>query len=385
MGGRAGDVITGRELGRATLARQLLLERHDVPVATAVELLAGLQAQEAKPPFTGLRSRLAGFRRDDLLAALADRTVVRGTLMRGTLHLVGAGDLGPFRSAVFPVLRPVASRLGDRAKGLDVAKVRDEARRLLAGRALTFNELRPLLVEAFPEVNDRALGYTARMHLPLVMVPTDDRWGFPRDSAFTLADEWLGATLPDPGAGDPADGAGGTAETAGDVAALALRYLAAFGPASAADFGAWSGLSGTGEVFERLRPELRAFRTGAGKEVFDLPDAPRPGGDVPAPVRFLPEFDNLVLAHADRSRLIDDDHRALVTTKNLRVRATFLVDGRVAGSWTAARRRKLATLTLTPFATLTRKAVKELTTEGEQLLRFVEDDATDVEVVEEKT
>jgi hypothetical protein len=368
MAGGAGDVITGRELGRATLARQLLLERQALPVVAAVERVAGLQAQEPKPPFIGLWSRLVGFRREDLLAALADRTVVRGTLMRGTLHLVGAADLGPFRSAVAPVLEPVVGRLGDRAKGLDVPTVRDEARRLLAGRALTFNELRPLLVEAFPEVNDRALGYTARMHLPLVMVPTGDRWGFPRESAFTLAEEWLGGPVR---AGDGVDG-------------LARRYLAAFGPASAADFAAWSGLQRTGEVFERLRPELRAFRTEAGKEVLDLPDAPRPGGDVPAPARFLPEFDNLVLAHADRSRLIDDEHRALVTTKNLRVKATFLVDGRVAGTWTATRRRRLATLTLSPFGTLTRGAAKELTAEGEKLLRFLEEDATDVEVVAEK-
>lgn len=362
----AGDVITERELGRATLARQLLLERQELPVVTAVERVAGLQAQEPKPPFIGLWSRLVGFRREDLLGALRERAAVRGTAMRGTLHLVGAGDLGPFRSAVAAVLEPVVSRLGDRAEGLDIPKVRDEARRLLAGRALTFNELRPLLVEAFPEVNDRALGYTARMYLPLVMAPTDDRWGFPRDSAFTLAEEWLGGAL-----------ATGTAD------ALAVRYLAAFGPASAADFGAWSGLARPGEVFERLRPELRAFRTGAGKEIFDLPDAPRPGGEVPAPVRFLPEFDNLVLAHADRGRLIDDDHRSLVTTKNLRVKATFLVDGRVAGTWTAARKRKVATLTLSPFGKLPRRAVKELTAEGERLLRFVEEDAAEVAVVEE--
>jgi hypothetical protein len=368
MAGRAGDVITARELGSATLARQLLLERQELSVVAAVERVAGLQAQEPKPPFVGLWSRLVGFRREDLLGALRERSVVRGTAMRGTLHLLGAGDLGPFRGAVASVLEPVVSRLGDRAKGLDIPKVREEARRLLAGRALTFNELRPLLVEAFPEVNDRALGYTARMYLPLVMVPTDDRWGFPRDSAFTLAEEWLGRPVD---AGDGVDG-------------LARRYLAAFGPASAADFGAWSGLARPGEVFERLRPELRAFRTEAGKEVLDLPDAPRPGGDVPAPARFLPEFDNLVLAHADRGRLIDDDHRALVTTKNLRVKATFLVNGRVAGTWTATRRRKLATLTLSPFAKLTRKAVKDLTSEGEQLLRFVEEDATEADVVVEQ-
>jgi len=158
------------------------------------------------------------------------------------------------------------------------------------------------------------------------------------------------------------------------------RHLAAFGPASAADVQSWSGVGAMKTLLKGMRDELVVFADESGRELFDLPDAPRPDGDVPAPVRFLPEFDNLVLAHDDRSRLIADEHRPLVTTKNLRVRATFLVGGRVAGTWTIELKRKVATLRLAPFAQLTRALVKELTAEGEALVRFAEPDATGHEV-----
>ncbi|MFS2292333.1 MAG: winged helix DNA-binding domain-containing protein [Actinomadura sp.] len=162
----------------------------------------------------------------------------------------------------------------------------------------TFNEVRALLQERFPDVNERALGYVVRLCLPLVMVPTQDRWGFPRSSRFTLADDWLGAHPAEQSALDD----------------LVLRYLAAYGPASAADAQAWSGLPEAGAALERLRPGLRVFGGDRGRELFDLPDAPRPGEDVQAPPRFLPEFDSLVLAHADRRRIIADEHRPSLTT-----------------------------------------------------------------------
>lgn len=358
------ETLGNRALGRATLARQLLLAREEISVAAAVERLGGMQAQEPKPPFLGLWTRVAGFEAADLHAALHDRSVVRATAMRGTLHLMAAADYREFRTALQPMLDAALRVLGDRAEGLDLGKVVPAARSHLEKGPLTFNEVRALLQEDFPEVNDRALGYAVRLCVPLVMVPTDDRWGFPRTSAFTLADAWLGG----PPSPDPA------------VEALVLRYLAAFGPASAADAQAWSGLPALGEVLDRLRPRLRTFTDDAGRELFDLPDAPRPDPDSPAPARFLPEFDNLVLAHADRRRIIADAHRPFLTTKNLRVRSVFLWDGLAAGVWESEYKRKVATLRLRPFAPLPYAALDALTDEGQALLRFTEPGANETVV-----
>ncbi|MFC6882406.1 winged helix DNA-binding domain-containing protein [Actinomadura yumaensis] len=353
------DILGTRALNRATLARQMLLAREDATVADAVERLAGMQAQEPRPPYLGLWSRLAGFRADDLRAALHDRSVVRATMMRGTLHLVSAADYAAFRAPIQPMLDSALRVLGKRAEGLDRAALVPAARELLLERPRTFNEIRALLQERFPDADDRALGYAVRMWLPLVMVPTAERWGFPRTSEFTLAEAWLGA---------PPD-----ASTAAE--ALVLRYLAAFGPATAADAQTWSGLPALGEVLDALRPRLRVFADERGRELFDLPDAPRPDEDAPSPARFLPEFDNLVLAHADRTRIISDEHRPALTTKNLRVRATFLWDGFARGVWEIETKRKTATLRLRPFDRLPREALRALTTEGDALLRFAEPEA----------
>jgi hypothetical protein len=272
--------------------------------------------------------------------------------MRATLHAVSASDFRSFRPAVQPVLSAAFAGVNKRITGgVEVDEVLPVARSLLEESPRTFNELRALLSERFPDVNHRGLGYAARTHLPLTMVPTDDRWAFPRDAQFALAE----------------------CDDAASPSDLVRRYLAAFGPASATDVQTWSGLKGAAEVLEAM-DGLERFSVGR-RTLFDLPDAPRPDADVPAPVRFLPEFDNLVLAHADRTRLLDDDHRPLVVTKNLRVKATFLVDGRVAGVWKVARSGKRAVLTLEPFKRLRKAATKELETEAEALLRFVEEDA----------
>ncbi|MDL4770590.1 winged helix DNA-binding domain-containing protein [Actinomadura xylanilytica] len=350
-----------RALNRATLARQMLLAREDVPVSEAVERLGGLQAQEPRPPYLGLWTRVAGFQAADLHAALHDRSLVRATMMRGTLHLVSAADYTALRAPLQPMLDAALRVLGKRAEGLDLDAVLPVARELLLERQRTFNEVRALLRERFPEVDDRALGHAVRMCLPLVMVPTQDRWGFPRTSEFALAESWVG-TAPDEKAAPEA---------------LVLRYLAAFGPASAADAQAWSGLPGLAEVLDGLRPGLRVFADERGRELFDLPDAPRPDEDAPAPARFLPEFDSLVLAHADRTRVISDAHRPALTTKNLRVRATFLWDGFACGTWEMESRRTTATLRLRPFEPLPREALDDLTAEGRALLRFAEPDAKD--------
>lgn len=355
-----GDTLTLGQLNRATLARQLLLTRYELSAVEAVERLCGMQAQEARPPFVGLWTRLDGFERQELADAFRSRRIVRATLMRATLHLMSSRDYALLRAALAPAMTQAMGVLGSRATGLEVAKVLPVARALLDEEPRTFNELRALLAAKFPTVNERALGYSVRLQLPLVMVPTDDRWGFPSVARFTPADSWLAEPL--------------SSDCAPEE--LVLRYLAGFGPATAADVQAWSGLKGIKPVLDGLRSRLRAFRDERGRELFDLPDAPRPDENTPAPPRFLPEYDNLVLSHADRTRVLADEHRGAVVTKNLRVRATFLLDGFVRGIWEVERKKATASLVITPFGSLSGAAVKALVSEAELLVRFLEDDAS---------
>lgn len=360
------EALSLRALSRATLARQMLLEREAVCAVDAVGRLAGMQAQEPRPPFVGLWTRLDGFERKQLDEAIASHHVVRATLMRATLHLLPASDYWLYRSALEPAL--VAAFQGVAAKfaeGLDLDEVLAVARTELS-EPRNFKELTAALVDAFPGVDERAPRYFTRTSLPLLMVPgEEDRWGFPRTPRFELAEERLGK-------GKNVRGAGGE---------LVRRYLAALGPASVADFATWSGIRKPADLFEEMRDELMVFAGDKRRELFDLPDAPRPDADVPAPVRFLPGFDNLVLGHADRRRIVSEEHRPLLTPgRNLRVKATLLVDGFVAGTWKADRKGKKATLALEPFVKLTKKARKELAHEAEALLGFLEPDAASIDL-----
>lgn len=306
-----------------------------------------MQAQEPRPPFVGLWSRLRDFRSDELLEALRAGTVVRGPLFRATLHLVTEADWSVFRAPCQPALSRAMRALGTRVQAIDLERLAEVARGLLRERPLTAGELRALLHETIPEVDQRALGYAVRTSLPLVMVATEDRFGFPRDARLRLAE---------------------VANTSEDPGELVRRYLAAYGPASVADAQEWSGLAGLAPTFEALRPQLAGFTDERGRELFDLPDAPRPGAEVAAPARYLPEFDSLVLAHADRSRLIADEHRRHLTTKNLRVNATALYDGEVCATWTVKRTARSATLEITPFRSLSSQARRALEVEGLALL-----------------
>jgi len=208
------------------------------------------------------------------------------------------------------------------------------------------------------------MAYTVRMHLPLLMVPDDSRWSWPADSAFAVAESLLGASL-------------GASSAPRD---MVLRYLTAFGPATPADFQSWSGLGGARAIFEELRPKLVTFRDERKRELFDVPGGLLPDEDADAPVRFLPDYDSVRLGWADRKRIIADEHLPLVATKNLRVLATFLLDGFVAGTWSITRKKNAATLDIAPFAKLSRKDRDALAAEGEKLLRFAEDDAEKYEV-----
>jgi hypothetical protein len=355
--------LSPRAINRATLARQLLLERETVPAVEVVSRLAGMQGQEPKHPYVGLWTRIADFEESELDQAVVERDVVRATFFRGTLHLLTAGDYLRFRATVSPVLEAGLKVLGERGEGLEPAKVVAAATKLLAKEPLTFTEVRDALQVEFPEVNERALGFCTRMMVPLVMYPTDARWSWSANARFTPAEDWIGAKL----------------HKRAEAQGLVTRYLRAFGPATPADFQTWSGLPKAKPLFDEL--ELETFTDEAGKTLYDVPDGPRPDPDTAAPVRFLPEFDNLLLSHAKRERIIADEHKPAVYTKNLRVKATYTVDGLVAGLWTAEKKRGVATLTVTPFGRTLKKTMAELEREGTALLGFLEPDAKSSAVV----
>ena len=361
----AGSTLSSRALNRALLARQMLLDRHAISAVDAVGRLVAMQAQVARPPFVGLWTRLRDFDRAELARALHDRRVVRVTSLRGTLHLMTASDYAAMRGTLQAMLtRGTLSTLRGRAATVDLSAVEAEGRRFFAKPA-TFDALRDHLLAKFADADERAMAYAIRMQVPLVQVPTDATWGFPAAADFALADAWLGKAI----STEPVR-----------PEKLVRRYLAAFGPASPGDAQAWSGLSGLRDVFETMRPSLVSFRDERKRELFDLPDAPRPGEDIMAPVRFIPDFDNLVLSHDDRSRIIADAHRGRVTTKNLQVRATFLVDGMVTGTWKSERKRKSAVLVIEPFASVAKRVRADLEQEGARLLEFLEPDASEREI-----
>lgn len=356
------QVLTRRELNRALLARQWLLSREARDPVAALEHLAGLQAQLPRPPVIGLWSRLRDFDRASLLDAVQARSVVRVTAMRGTLHLLSSRDYRAWRGPLQPALtRGLTAIVRPALDETHLAAAEAETRRFLRGSAATFDAIRDHLAPRFPGVNVRHLAYALRLTVPLVQVPVESAtWGYPGQADFALADTWLKrpvSTRPS----SPAD--------------VVRRYLGAFGPASVADAQAWSGLPSLAQVFESLRGELVTFRDERKRVLFDLPDAPRPAPDTLAPVRLVPDWDNVLLGHHDRSRVIADEHRARISTRNLQVTATFLVDGLVAGAWSLSRKGRAATLVLEPFVKVPKKEMAALREEAEQLLAFAEPDA----------
>jgi hypothetical protein len=361
------ETLTLRAINRATLARQMLLAREPVSALDAIERLVALQAQWPRPPFVALWSRVEGFERAALTALLLERRVVRATSIRATLHLLTARDYVALRPVIAPVLEAsMRAVLRERAAALDLEEALARARSLLAGTPRTFADLRDAFLEAWPDADERAMGYAVRMTMPLVQVPTtDDAWGFPGHAAFALADEWLGRAIPARG--------GATAGT------LVERYLAGYGPASVADVQAWSGLGGLAAVVEGMRPRLRVFRDERGREIFDLADAPRPHPDTPAPVRLVPEYDNLITTRGDERFVARADRKAVFLSA-LRIAATVLVDGFAAGTWTLEQTKRRAAVTVVPFAPLSKAVRAAVVAEAEALLRFAAPDVPSHEV-----
>ena len=341
------EVLDRRRLNRATLARQMLLDRVATEPRDVVGRLVGLQAQDPDLPYVGLWCRVAGFAHDDLTTALERRDVVRATLWRGTQHLLTADDYLWMR----PLLQPMLDRwqrtaFGRQCGGADPGELASAAAALLGDGTLDRPTLGRALRDRWPDGDPTALARSVQGLLPVVHPPPDGTWGRRGRTPFTLATAWLGRA---PAAGPEALGE------------LVLRYLAAFGPATAADATAWSGITRLRPVVEALRPRLRVFVDDRGRELFDLPDAPRPDPDVPAPARFLPVLDNVVVGYADRSRIVADAHRT-----DLVVEPALTVDGFVRGVW----RIDGGTLAVRLFAPLSAAEEAEVTAEGAALLRF---------------
>ena len=342
------ETLTRRQLNRATLQRQLLLRREQVTALDAVEHLVGIQAQVPLNPYTALWSRLDAFQPDELATLLTERRVVRTVLMRATIHLVTADDCLRLRPLMQPVLEQELARHPEYAPALrdvDLEPVLEFARELLADPR-TVPQLRATLAERFPQHDPAALAYACRNLLPLVQVPPRGVWGRAAQVTYAAAEGWLGRL------GAPTS-----------IDEVVLRYLRAFGPATAADVATWSRLTRLRPVLERLRPQLVTFRNEEGRELFDLPDAPRPEDGTPAPPRFLPEYDNVLLSHADRSRFRDGpvDHPGGLGW------GAFLSDGVVSGFWRLEQDR----LVVRQGRRLAKRAASAVAAEARRLARFL--------------
>ncbi|MBV1855153.1 winged helix DNA-binding domain-containing protein [Catellatospora tritici] len=354
-------MLTRRDLNRALLARQLLLERSPLGPLEAIERLVGLPAQAPNPPYVGLWTRLREFQVEDLSGLLTSRAAVRTPLMRATPHLVSARDamdIRPFLQVVQE--RSLSDPLRERLRGADPGQVVEAGRALVEQRPYTVKELGAALAAQWPEADPAALGAAARAGVALVQVPPHGLWGAVGQPAYTSAEHWLGA-------GD------GPRMSLDD---LVVRYFAAFGPATVRDVQAWSGLGGLREVVERLGDRLVDYRSEDGSELLDVPDAPLPHPDTPAPGRYLADFDATLSAYDDSTRIMDDRDRRDVFAVPGVVPGTVLVDGFVRAIWTIDRKKGAATLVVRPLFQIPTRDVQELTEEGERLLAFAAPDAT---------
>ncbi|MCX4783069.1 winged helix DNA-binding domain-containing protein [Streptomyces sp. NBC_01264] len=353
-------VLDARSLNRATLARQLLLERDEMSAQDATRHLLGLQAQNVKPPYFQLHARLAGFRPAELAGLMESRQVVRIVTMRSTIHTHTAQDAFILRPLVQPARDREINYFRKGLVGVDLDRLAERARVFVEAEPRTMGEIREELLKEWPDADPQSLSVAARCKLPLVQVTPRGVWGESGQVRLTTLREWVG------------DGGGEDAEPeselgAGAVEDVVLRYLGAFGPASVKDMQTWAGLTRLREVFERLRPGLAVFQDENGVELFDLPDAPRPEADRPAPPRFLPEFDNLLLSHADRTRVIDPAYKGRTWTGNQSHR-TLLLDGFLAGLWQLDGTGTGTELTVELFSAASKASRAEIVAEGERLL-----------------
>jgi hypothetical protein len=327
------QTLDRRALNRALLARQWLLEPRRATALEAIEHLVGLQAQDVKAPYFQLVPRLQDFDPSELSSLLESRAAVRIVLMRGTIHLVSAPDAHRLRPHLEPFLARAVESNWSVGDGVDRAALAAAGRKLVEEEPRTFAQLAELLAPAFPGAEPAALAQQVRCHVPLVQVPPRALWQRSGAPAHTSLEAWV----PD-------------AKAEATIDELVLRYLAAFGPATSKDMQKWSGLTGLDAAFRRLRGDLMVFADDTGRrELYDLPDAPRPPADTPVPPILTGPFDNLILSHADATRVLPQEHRPKVMTQNGLIAGLVLVDGFVAGNWKIKATRKDATLTVATF------------------------------------
>ncbi|MET3899203.1 hypothetical protein ABIB57_003158 [Devosia sp. UYZn731] len=354
------EPITDRQLNRATLSRQMMLEGVDMAIPEAVAFLLGLQAQTTNGPYQALWNRLSGFTPSALTALITNKTLLRATTMRTTLHLHTADDMRTLRPLLQPVLdRTFASPAKARTIKADRAAVRALGVELLNQQPMTAGELGKRLLKSFPDSDPYVLAQVVQGAETLVQIPPTRIWGHGGPPLLARIETWIGQGVAEPIA----------------LPALVLRYLTAFGPASVADMQHWSGLTRLAPAFEAVRDQLIAFTAEDDRTLYDLPDAPRPDADTPAPPRFLPEYDNVYLGFADRRRIQSDLARARMPLVN-GYPSTFTVDGFIAGKWSLARRKDSAQLTLTPFRKLLKRELTEIEKEGHAMAGFLTEGAT---------
>jgi len=334
-----------------------------MPAESVIQHLVGMQAQVPTDPYVALWSRIDGFKPEELSRLIETRRAVRATaMMRTTIHLMTADDWLALR----PVLQVVAERgfstgspFGRQLAGLDIDEVLAAGHALLAEKPRAIGALGRLLHERWPDRDATSLGYAIRLIVPLVQIPPRGLWGRSSQPILATAESWLGRSV----------------GTDAEPDAMILRYLRAFGPATVTDIQAWSWLTRLAPVVERLRPQLQTFRDEHGRELFDLPDAPRPDPETPAPPRFLPTYDNIALSHKDRSRLFGDlGNWTVVGARDItRVFAggSLLVDGFVLGGWHLDRDGDTTTLVITPLRTLPPAEEPAVLEEAGRLLRLV--------------
>lgn len=333
------DRVTAKQINRSYLARQHLLERVEMTAHQAIEYLVALQAQDVMPPFIGLWSRLQGFRPEGINNGLLDRTLVRATSLRPTVHLTTRRDV----LKLLPIMLPGYVRMAQAPtsiRGLfsrvDIADVTTWANWLMNNTDRGAEEMRERARIDWPEEDPQLLASAVQWILPLCQIPPRGVWKTNARPRWALADQWLGEPL----------------ETTSNLEELVLRYIRAFGPMATGDIQAWSRLTGLKPVIDSLRPDLRLLIDEVGRELLDLPESLWPEEATAVPVRFLGAYDNLWLAHKDRSRILAEDHRLLIMNNGIG-RPAVLIDGLIAARYRIDVRKRRAILSIQPFRELT--------------------------------